>query len=167
MKKKLLILYGSVVIMILICLLCMYLRQKRQNKTEQTEQTEQTETSTDIMTESIPATSTEHLIPDSEPESIELSEDNYIETIKQIISGQTNSQTPVTKHCLATFDSEGLSGIISIEEIPEMCSYTDRKACFNITTSSGTESYAAGFTIVDGKMDYLEIYYVPGAEGGV
>lgn len=164
MKKKLLILYGSVGIIILICLVCMTLSRKKQNQMEPVS----TESNTDEETmESISEMSTEQENPESESESITLSEDNYIETIKQIISGQTNSQTPVTKACLASFDSADLSGIISITEIPEMCSYADRKACFNITTSSGTKSYAAGFTIVNGKMNYLEIYYVPGAEGGV
>lgn len=164
MKKKLLILYGSVGIIILICLVCMTLSRKKQNQMEPVA----TESNTDEGTlESISEMSTEQDDSESESESITLSEDNYIETIKQIISGQTNSQTPVTKECLASFDSADLSGIISITEIPEMCSYVDRKACFNITTSSGTKSYAAGFTIVNGKMNYLEIYYVPGAEGGV
>lgn len=163
MKKKLLILYASVVIIILVCLICMTLNRKKQNQTEPVS----TELNTDVTTESVSEMSTEQDNSESESESITLSEDNYIETIKQIISGQTNSQTPVTKACLASFDSADLSGIISITEIPEMCSYADRKACFNITTSSGTKSYAAGFTIVNGKMNYLEIYYVPGAEGGV
>lgn len=141
----------------------MTLNRKKQNQTEPVS----TELNTDVTTESVSEMSTEQDNSESESESITLSEDNYIETIKQIISGQTNSQTPVTKACLASFDSADLSGIISITEIPEMCSYADRKACFNITTSSGTKSYAAGFTIVNGKMNYLEIYYVPGAEGGV
>jgi|UniRef100_UPI003FF00C34 hypothetical protein len=163
MKKKLLILYASVGIIILVCLICMTLNRKKQNQTEPVS----TELNTDVTTESVSEMSTEQDNSESESESITLSEDNYIETIKQIISGQTNSQTPVTKACLASFDSADLSGIISITEIPEMCSYADRKACFNITTSSGTKSYAAGFTIVNGKMNYLEIYYVPGAEGGV
>lgn len=163
MKKKLLILYGSVGIIILVCLICMTLSRKKQNQTEPVS----TESNTDVTTESVSEMSTEQENPESESESITLSEDNYIETIKQIISGQTNSQTPVTKECLASFDSADLSEIISISEISEMCSYADRKACFNITTSSGTKSYAAGFTIVNGKMNYLEIYYVPGAEGGV
>lgn len=163
MKKKLLILYASVCIIILVCLICMTLNRKKQNQTEPVS----TELNTDVTTESVSEMSTEQDNSESESESITLSEDNYIETIKQIISGQTNSQTPVTKACLASFDSADLSGIISITEIPEMCSYADRKACFNITTSSGTKSYAAGFTIVNGKMNYLEIYYVPGAEGGV
>lgn len=163
MKKKLLILYASVGIIILVCLICMTLNRKKQNQTEPVS----TELNTDVTTESVSEMSTEQDNSESESESITLSEDNYIETIKQIISGQTNSQTPVTKACLASFDSADLSGIISISEIPEMCSYADRKACFNITTSSGTKSYAAGFTIVNGKMNYLEIYYVPGAEGGV
>lgn len=163
MKKKLLILYASVGIIILVCLICMTLNRKKQNQTEPVS----TEINTDVTTESVSEMSTEQDNSESESESITLSEDNYIETIKQIISGQTNSQTPVTKACLASFDSADLSGIISISEIPEMCSYADRKACFNITTSSGTKSYAAGFTIVNGKMNYLEIYYVPGAEGGV
>lgn len=165
MKKKLLILYASVGIIILVCLICMTLNRKKQNQTEPVS----TELNTDVTTESVSEMSTEqdNSESESESESITLSEDNYIETIKQIISGQTNSQTPVTKACLASFDSADLSGIISITEIPEMCSYADRKACFNITTSSGTKSYAAGFTIVNGKMNYLEIYYVPGAEGGV
>lgn len=163
MKKKLLILYASVGIIILVCLICMTLNRKKQNQTEPVS----TELNMDVTTESVSEMSTEQDNSESESESITLSEDNYIETIKQIISGQTNSQTPVTKACLASFDSADLSGIISITEIPEMCSYADRKACFNITTSSGTKSYAAGFTIVNGKMNYLEIYYVPGAEGGV
>ena len=163
MKKKLLMLYASVGIIILVCLICMTLSRKKQNQTESVS----TEINTDVTTESVSEMSTEQDNSESESESITLSEDNYIETIKQIISGQTNSQTPVTKACLASFDSTDLSGIISISEIPEMCSYADRKACFNITTSSGTKSYAAGFTIVNGKMNYLEIYYVPGAEGGV
>jgi hypothetical protein len=163
MKKKLLILYASVGIIILVCLICMTLNRKKQNQTEPVS----TELNTDVTTESVSEMSTEQDNSESESENITLSEDNYIETIKQIISGQTNSQTPVTKACLASFDSADLSGIISITEIPEMCSYADRKACFNITTSSGTKSYAAGFTIVNGKMNYLEIYYVPGAEGGV
>ena len=163
MKKKLLILYASVGIIILVCLICMTLNRKKQNQTEPVS----TELNTDVTTESVSEMSTEQDNSESESESITLSEDNYIETIKQIISGQTNSQTPVTKACLASFDSADLSGIISITEIPELCSYADRKACFNITTSSGTKSYAAGFTIVNGKMNYLEIYYVPGAEGGV
>lgn len=163
MKKKLLILYASVGIIILVCLICMTLNRKKQNQTEPVS----TELNTDVTTESVSEMSTEQDNSESKSESITLSEDNYIETIKQIISGQTNSQTPVTKACLASFDSADLSGIISITEIPEMCSYADRKACFNITTSSGTKSYAAGFTIVNGKMNYLEIYYVPGAEGGV
>lgn len=163
MKKKLLILYASVGIIILVCLICMTLNRKKQNQTEPVS----TELNTDVTTESVSEMSTEQDNSENESESITLSEDNYIETIKQIISGQTNSQTPVTKACLASFDSADLSGIISITEIPEMCSYADRKACFNITTSSGTKSYAAGFTIVNGKMNYLEIYYVPGAEGGV
>ena len=163
MEKKLLILYASVGIIILVCLICMTLNRKKQNQTEPVS----TELNTDVTTESVSEMSTEQDNSESESESITLSEDNYIETIKQIISGQTNSQTPVTKACLASFDSADLSGIISITEIPEMCSYADRKACFNITTSSGTKSYAAGFTIVNGKMNYLEIYYVPGAEGGV
>ena len=163
MKKKLLILYASVGIIILVCLICMTLNRKKQNQTEPVS----TELNTDVTTESVSEMSTEQDNSESESESITLSEDNYIETIKQIISGQTNSQTPVTKACLASFDSADLSGIISITEIPEMCSYADRKACFNITTSSGTKSYAAGFTIVNVKMNYLEIYYVPGAEGGV
>lgn len=163
MKKKLLILYASVGIIILVCLICMTLNRKKQNQTEPVS----TELNTDVTTESVSEMSTEQDNSESESESITLSEDNYIETIKQIISGQTNSQTPVTKACLASFDSADLSGIISITEIPEMCSYADRKACFNITTSSGTKSYAAGFTIVNGKINYLEIYYVPGAEGGV
>lgn len=163
MKKKLLILYASVGIIILVCLICMTLNRKKQNQTEPVS----TELNTDVTTESVSEMSTEQDNSESESESITLSEDNYIETIKQIISGQTNSQTPVTKACLASFDSADLSGIISITEILEMCSYADRKACFNITTSSGTKSYAAGFTIVNGKMNYLEIYYVPGAEGGV
>lgn len=163
MKKKLLILYASVGIIILVCLICMTLNRKKQNQTEPVS----TELNTDVTTESVSEMSTEQDNSESESESITLSEDNYIETIKQIISDQTNSQTPVTKACLASFDSADLSGIISITEIPEMCSYADRKACFNITTSSGTKSYAAGFTIVNGKMNYLEIYYVPGAEGGV
>lgn len=163
MKKKLLILYASVGIIILVCLICMTLNRKKQNQTEPVS----TELNTDVTTESVSEMSTEQDNSESESESITLSEDNYIETIKQIISGQTNSQTPVTKACLASFDSADLSGIISITEIPEMCSYADRKACFNITTSSGTKSYAAGFTIINGKMNYLEIYYVPGAEGGV
>jgi hypothetical protein len=163
MKKKLLILYASVGIIILVCLICMTLNRKKQNQTEPVS----TELNTDVTTESVSEMSTEQDNSESESESITLSEDNYIETIKQIISGQTNSQTPVTKACLASFDSADLSGIISISEIPEMCSYAERKACFNITTSSGTKSYAAGFTIVNGKMNYLEIYYVPGAEGGV
>lgn len=163
MKKKLLILYASVGIIILVCLICMTLNRKKQNQTEPVS----TELNTDVTTESVSEMSTEQDNSESESESITLSEDNYIETMKQIISGQTNSQTPVTKACLASFDSADLSGIISITEIPEMCSYADRKACFNITTSSGTKSYAAGFTIVNGKINYLEIYYVPGAEGGV
>lgn len=163
MKKKLLMLYASVGIIILVCLICMTLSRKKQNQTEPVS----TEINTDVTTESVSEMSTEQDNSESESENITLSEDNYIETIKQIISGQTNSQTPVTKACLASFDSADLSGIISITEIPEMCSYADRKACFNITTSSGTKSYAAGFTIVNGKMNYLEIYYVPGAEGGV
>lgn len=163
MKKKLLILYASVGIIILVCLICMTLNRKKQNQTEPVS----TELNTDVTTESVSEMSTEQDNSESESESITLSEDNYIETMKQIISGQTNSQTPVTKACLASFDSADLSGIISITEIPEMCSYADHKACFNITTSSGTKSYAAGFTIVNGKMNYLEIYYVPGAEGGV
>lgn len=163
MKKKLLILYASVGIIILVCLICMTLNRKKQNQTEPVS----TELNTDVTTESVSEMSTEQDNSESESENNTLSEDNYIETIKQIISGQTNSQTPVTKACLASFDSADLSGIISITEIPEMCSYADRKACFNITTSSGTKSYAAGFTIVNGKMNYLEIYYVPGAEGGV
>lgn len=163
MKKKLLILYASVGIIILVCLICMTLNRKKQNQTEPVS----TELNTDVTTESVSEMSTEQDNSESESENITLSEDNYIETIKQIISGQTNSQTPVTKACLASFDSADLSGIISITEIPEMCSYADRKACFNITTSSGTKSYAAGFTIFNGKMNYLEIYYVPGAEGGV
>ena len=152
MKKKLLILYASVGIIILVCLICMTLNRKKQNQTEPVS----TELNTDVTTESVSEMSTEQDNSESESENITLSEDNYIETIKQIISGQTNSQTPVTKACLASFDSADLSGIISITEIPEMCSY-----------ASGTKSYAAGFTIVNGKMNYLEIYYVPGAEGGV
>ena len=117
MKKKLLILYGSVGIIILICLVCMTLSRKKQNQMEPVS----TESNTDEGTmESISEMSTEQENPESESESITLSEDNYIETMKQIISGQTNSQTPVTKECLASFDSADLSGIISITEIPEM-----------------------------------------------
>lgn len=164
MKKKLIILYGSVLVMFILCFSLMTVKKKRNTE----EKIEQTESRTELATEA----GTDSEYSDAEQETSEavsslLSEENYIETIKQIISGQTNSQTPVTKACLASFDSADLSGIISITEIPEMCSYADRKACFNITTSSGTKSYAAGFTIVNGKMNYLEIYYVPGAEGGV
>ena len=109
MKKKLLILYASVGIIILVCLICMTLNRKKQNQTEPVS----TELNTDVTTESVSEMSTEQDNSESESENITLSEDNYIETIKQIISGQTNSQTPVTKACLASFDSADLSGIIS------------------------------------------------------
>jgi hypothetical protein len=164
MKKKLIILYGSVLVMFILCFSLMTVKKKRNTE----EKIEQTESRTELATEA----GTDSEYSDAEQETSEavsslLSEENYIETIKQVITGQINDQTPVSKQCLDTFDPAGLTDIISIEEIPEMCSYSDRKACFNITTEAGTQSYAAGFTIVNGKMNYLEIYYVPGAEGGV
>ena len=59
--------------------------------------------------------------------------------------------------------------VVKISPISDMCNFNEHTACFDITTADGMmDSYGISFTVVNGQINYINIYYVPsGAEGGI
>ena len=92
-------------------------------------------------------------------------EENYIEGISAVITGTYDDNTPVTEKCIETFKNEyfDITDIESIEACVDLCDFSTKDACYNITISGKTYCYGVRFTISEatGAINYLSIYEIP------
>lgn len=154
-------------IVILIGLFISFLSAEKPKTTESTatEKAEMSEEQTEEPTEKPTENQTE-----ATAQQMVVNEDNYINILNAIILEDFDG-LPVTDALIADYSNGYFSGqdVVAIEPILDMCNFNEHTACFNITTTDGVvDSYGVSFTVVDGLLNYINIYYVPsGAEGGV
>lgn len=105
-----------------------------------------------------------------EGEELIASEDNYLDAIISVITGTYDEDTPITDECISSYVNDYFypEDVNNITNIPDMCSFNEGDAVFNITFNTGiTECYGVRFSLsVTGQINYIGIYYIPNSEGG-
>lgn len=134
------------------------------------ENKKETVTTTEAITTELSETSENQTEVETTTEQMIVNADNYINTLSEIIVEHFDG-LPVTEDLKDKYSNEyfNAADVVKISPISDMCNFNEHTACFDITTADGVvDSYGISFTVVNGQINYINIYYVPsGAEGGI
>ncbi|CCY60560.1 unknown [Clostridium sp. CAG:264] len=157
------IMIGFLIIILIGLLFSSLFRKKDENRKE-------TVTTTEVITTELSETSENQAEVETTTEQMSVNADNYIQTLSEIIVEHFDG-LPVTEDLKDKYSNEyfNAADVVKISPISDMCNFNEHTACFDITTADGVvDSYGISFTVVNGQINYINIYYVPsGAEGGI
>lgn len=152
---------GFLIIILIGLLFSSLFRKKDENRKE-------TVTTTEVITTELSEASENQA--EVETTTVSVNADNYIKTLSEIIVEHFDG-LPVTEDLKDKYSNEyfNAADVVKISPISDMCNFNEHTACFDITTADGVmDSYGISFTVVNGQINYINIYYVPsGAEGGI
>ena len=157
------IMIGFLIIILIGLLFSSLFRKKDENRKE-------TVTTTEVITTELSETSENQAEVETPTEQMSVNADNYIQTLSEIIVEHFDG-LPVTEDLKDKYSNDYLNSadVVKSRTISYMCNFNEFTACLDFTTSDGlVDCYGISFTVVNGQINYINIYYVPsGAEGGI
>jgi hypothetical protein len=152
------------VVLIVAIVISLLINHSQPDNTEAT--TEKTEDIRDVAEEPTEEI-TEESQTFSESDKIDnLTEENYTDCIIKFILNPDDTSIPVTDSCRQTYENNLFNpvDVIDISPVESMCNFENKEVCLYVTINEDVETYGVVYTVVDGLINYIGIYYVPGGE---